>query len=43
MKPVRFYEVANSKDEVEWGGASERGGGVVQKRTRPQDLCISMG
>ena len=24
MKPIRFYEVANSKDEIEWGGASER-------------------
>ena len=24
MKPVRFYEVANSKGEIEWGGASER-------------------
>jgi hypothetical protein len=42
MKPIRFYEVANNKGEIEWGGASEREAVAWFRRGLDRKIYVSV-
>lgn len=42
QRPVRFYEVHNHKDEVEWGGVSEREAVAWFRRGLDRKIYVSV-
>lgn len=42
MKPIRFYEVANNKGEIEWGGASESEAVTWFRRGLDRSIYVSV-